>query len=52
MLKWIEYRFQYTGARVQMVKFWCRLSVDDDLPVYLREAYLLAKNQRLDWYNS
>ena len=38
--------------KVQMVKFWCRLSVDDDLPVYLREAYLLAKNQRLDWYNS
>ena len=35
-----------------MVKFWCRLWVDDDLPVYLREAYLLAKNQRLDWYNS
>ena len=34
-----------------MVKFWCRLS-NNDLPVYLREAYLLAKNQRLDWYNS
>ena len=25
---------------------------DHDLPVYLRETYLLAKNQRLDWYNS
>ena len=35
-----------------MVKLWCRLSADDDFPVYLREAYLLAKNQRLDWYNS
>ena len=23
---------------VQMVKFWCRLSVDDDLSEYLREA--------------
>ena len=36
------------------VKYWCRLSIaiDDGLPMYLKEAYLLAKNNNLNWYKN
>ena len=34
------------------VKYWCRLSIDDGLPMYPKEAYLLAKNNDLKWYKS
>ena len=35
-------------------KYWCRLSIaiDDGLPMYLKEAYLLAKNNNLNWYKN
>ena len=38
--------------KILSVKYWCRLVTDDDLPAYLREAYILAKKKNLKWYNS
>ena len=37
--------------KVQVVKYWHRLiSENEKLPIYLREAYLLAKSEKLKWY--
>ena len=38
--------------KILTVKYWYRLSIDDGLPMYLKEAYLLAKNNNLNWYKS
>ena len=39
------------GRKVQVVKHWHRLTSEfEELLVYLREAYLLAKSEKLRWY--
>ena len=38
--------------KILTVKYWYRLSIDDGLPMYLKEVYLLAKNNNLNWYKS
>ena len=38
--------------KILTVKYWCRLSIDDGLPMFPKEPYLLAKNNNLKWYKS
>ena len=38
--------------KVQVVKYCQRLCNENDLPNYLREAYLLAKSEKLKWYTN
>ena len=39
------------SRKVQAVKYWHRLIKENEkLPIYLREAYFLAKSDKLKWY--
>ena len=42
----LRYMQEYSNGEV-LVQI--NFIANDDVPVYLREAYLLARNQRLDW---
>ena len=39
------------SRKVQVMKYWHRLiNENKKLPIYLREAYLLAKSEKLKWF--
>ena len=39
--------------KVQVAKYWQRIcNENEDLPIYLRKAYLLAKSENFKWYTN